>query len=59
MRLGKRTETESHANRMAKASQQKAVENLPELERVLTQLPKVLKDFVNAYGRFFKDLSRL
>ena len=55
LRLGKRTETESHATRMAKASQQKAVENLPELERVLTQMVKVLKDFVSAYGSLDRD----
>ncbi|CAJ1416394.1 unnamed protein product, partial [Effrenium voratum] len=50
--LGKKSDaaTESHVERMARLSLQKANDSLPEMDRLLNTLPKAVKQFVDAYS---------
>ncbi|CAJ1357478.1 unnamed protein product [Effrenium voratum] len=52
LRLGKKSDaaTESHVERMARLSLQKANDSLPEMDRLLNTLPKAVKQFVDAYS---------
>eukprot|EP00435_Cladocopium_sp_Y103_P022677 s3096_g5.t1 len=43
--------TESHVERMVRSSLQKAADSLPEMDRILVQLPKAVKDFMAVYGQ--------
>lgn len=42
---------ESHVERMVRSSLQKAADSLPEMDRILVQLPKAVKDFMAVYGQ--------
>ncbi|CAK9062706.1 unnamed protein product [Durusdinium trenchii] len=47
--------SESHGERMARSSLKKAAESLPEMDRVLGQLPKAVKEFTTAYSELSSD----